>query len=456
MLRQSVLLASCIVASSMASLISSQSRTAGGPVLYESARLIVGDGSAPIENGAFVVQDGRLTAIGRKDAVSAPRGATRVDLTGKTVMPALVNAHLHIGYEGFTSWRPENYTPQNVSDHLEREAFYGVGTVLSVGGDPPDRAIQFEQDQAAGKFAVASRLIFAPGVVPPGGGPDPILIKGTTALHAVYEVTTDAQARGAVRDIANKRFRDLKIWVDDRRGTYPKMPPEVYDAVIDEAHKHQVRVHAHAIALPDQKAVVRSGADVLIHTVADQKIDDELMALLKDKKPYWTPVSGFGDRSPVCDNDPFNEQTLPPSAIEEIRKACARPSPNAAAREELLKYNYPKMIASGARLVLGTDAGILPRYSFGWAEHHELERYVEFGVSPLDAIVAATSRPAQLLGLKDVGTLAVGKHADFVVLNANPLENIRNLRQIGSVYLRGTLVDRERLLSRWKTTNTTQ
>ena len=98
MLRQSVLLASCIVASSMASLISSQSRTAGGPVLYESARLIVGDGSAPIENGAFVVQDGRLTAIGRKDAVSAPRGATRVDLTGKTVMPALVNAHLHIGF----------------------------------------------------------------------------------------------------------------------------------------------------------------------------------------------------------------------------------------------------------------------------------------------------------------------------------------------------------------------
>jgi imidazolonepropionase-like amidohydrolase len=453
MFRRSVLAVSCIVACSIGSTSPLQSQTAGGPVLYEGARLIVGDGSAPIENGAFVVQDGRLTAVGRKGAVSAARGATRVDLTGKTVMPALVNVHLHIGYEGFTTWRPENYSPQNIVDHLEREAFYGVGTVLSVGGDPPDRAIQFQKDQAAGRFPAASHLLFAPGVVPPGGGPDPVLIKGTTALHAVYEVTTGAQARAAVQDIANKRFKDLKIWVDDRRGTYPKMPPEVYDAVIDEAHSHQVRVHAHAIALPDQKAVVRAGADVLIHTVADEKIDDELTALLKDRKPYWTPVSGFGDRSPVCDNDPFNEQTLPPPAIEEIRKACARPSPNAAARDEILKYNYARMIASGAQLVLGTDAGVLPRYSFGWAEHHELERYVAFGVKPADAIVAATSRPARLLGLEDVGTLAAGKHADFVVLNANPLDDIRNLRQIASVFLQGTMVDREGLLAGWKRTN---
>jgi imidazolonepropionase-like amidohydrolase len=430
--------------------VHSQPRPPANAVLYEGARLIIGDGSAPVERGSFAVQNGRIVAIGRQGAFRVPDGAARVDLTGKTVMPALVNVHVHIGYEGYTTWRPENYTPQNILDHLERQAYFGVGATMSVGGDPPDQAIQFQAAQAAGKFALASRFFFAPGVVPPGGGPDPILIKGTTALHAVYEVTTDTQARAAVQTIAGKRIKDLKIWVDDRRGTYPKMPPEVYNAVIDEAHKRQIRVHAHALTLADQKSVVRAGADVLVHTVANEKVDDELLGLLKEKRPYWTPVMGFGDRSPLCANDPFIEQVLPEETIDSVRKSCGQTSPNAAAREDTLRYNFPKMIAAGARLVLGTDAGVLPRYSFGWADHHEIERYVELGLTPSQALVASTLRSAELLSIKDMGTLAPGKSADFIVLNANPLESIRNLRQIEKVYLRGVMVDRDALLAGWK------
>ena len=433
--------------------------TGRGAVLYDGARLIPGDGSPPIERGAFVVQNGRITAVGRQGSVTAPKASQRVDLTGKTVMPAMVNVHVHIGYEGYTSWGAQNYTPQNVLDHLQREAFYGVGVTQSVGSSPTDASIQFQRDQNAGKFPPASRFFFMPGMAPPNGGPDAVLIKGTKALHAIYEISTAAEARAAVKGMASNGLKNVKIWVDDRGGTYPKMSSEVYTAIIDEAHKHGMKVHAHAIALADQKAVVRAGVDVLLHTVAAQKIDEELISLLMEKKPYWVPLMGLGDKTEVCDNDPFVTQTLPAKLVAAIRATtvvrpleptCGQLPPNAATREEMLTNNFPRMIAAGARLVLGTDAGISSGYTFGSAEYHEIGRWVQFGLSPSQAIVAATSRGAEVMGLTDTGTLTAGKRADFIVLDANPLDDIRNARRIDSIYLRGAKLERDVLLDKWK------
>jgi imidazolonepropionase-like amidohydrolase len=240
------------------------------------------------------------------------------------------------------------------------------------------------------------------------------------------------------------------VWLGDRGGSYPAMPHEVYDAVIDEAHKHGIKVHAHATTLRDQKDALRAGVDVLVHMVQNVKIDDELIALLKEKRPYWATVIALGDRSDVCDGDPFFLQSLSAKIIADIRANACTPNPNAAAREELLKYNFMKMIDSGARLVLGADTGIRPGNAFGSGDHHEIAHWVQFGLTPAQAIVAATSRPAEALGLEDVGMLAEGKSADFIVLNANPLDDIRNTRQIASVYLRGAMLDRNALVAKWK------
>jgi imidazolonepropionase-like amidohydrolase len=432
-------------------------------VIYESARLIIGDATAPIENGTFIVSNGHITAIGPKGSLKIPAGAARVDLTGKTVMPAMNNAHLHIGYEGYVSWSVENHSTENVLDHLEREAYYGVGAALSMGEQPPAFAIQFQQDQLAGKFPAAARFFFASGLAPPGGGPDSLLIQGTTPLHAVFEVSTPAEAVAAVRKIAAMKIKEVKFWVDNRdnnRGGMKKMPPEVYTAIIEEAHKHGMIAHAHATNLGDQKGVVKAGVDVLVHTLTAEKLDDEFLAILKDKRPFWAPVMGLADRSELCDGPtPFIEQTMPDSVAADIRAGktwlpsppCSTPqNAQAARREENLQYNFPKYIAAGARIVLGTDAGVSAKYAYGFAEHHEIGMYVRLGMTPAEAIIASTSRPTEVLRNNDTGTLAKGKRADFIVLDANPLENIRNTREIDSVYLYGAKLDRDSLQAKFK------
>lgn len=431
----------------------SQTLTRSAAVVYDGARLIIGDTSPPIETGTFIVQDGRITALGPQGSVDVPAGATRVDLTGKTVMPAMVNAHVHFGYERFTravgEAHPENFTPENLLDHLQREAFYGVGTANDGGSAPVDFSLQFQLDQAARNFPAAAQYWFNAGIVPPNGGPDHILREGTRPLHANYEVILAPEGRAAVQDVAAKNIKNIKIWLGDRRGTYPAMPWQVYEAIIDEAHQHDIKVHSHATSIRNQKDALRAGADVLVHMVQGEPIDDELAALVREKQPYWATVISLGDRSDVCDDDPFFTQSLSPAIIADIQAQSCTPRANAAEREVRLKENFTAMIDAGARLILGADAGVRPGAAFGSADHHEIARWVNLGLSPADAIVAATSRPAEVLGLEDVGTLAGGKRADFLVLDANPLDDIRNTRQIADVYLRGARLDREALLAKW-------
>jgi imidazolonepropionase-like amidohydrolase len=428
-------------------------------VAFEGARIIDGGGGPAIENAVLLIQDARVAAVGARGSVALPSGVVRVDVSGKTIMPAMINVHAHMGYEAYTTWGAHNHTAENLLDHLRREAYYGVAVATSVGSSPTAMSLQFQRDQAAGTFLPAARYLFMPGMAPPNGGPDHILREATNELHVVNEVTTPDAARAAIARMADQRIGHVKLWFDDRNGTYPKLTPEVLRAILVEAHTRKITVHAHAIRLADQKAVVAAGADVLVHMVQREPLDDDYLALLRQKRPYWATVIGLGDPVEVCKPDPFFEAAMPPSVVAKIRATMDRaalvpscgPLPaTAAARETQMAHNFPQMIKAGVKLVLATDTGIHPGHTFGSGEHVELARWVQLGLSPGDAIVAATKTPAGLMGLADLGTLATGKRASFIVLNANPLDNIRNTRDIAEVYLDGVKFDRDAVRAEWR------
>jgi imidazolonepropionase-like amidohydrolase len=426
---------------------------------FEGARVIDGSGGPPVENAVLLIQDGRVAAVGARGAVTLPGGVVRVDVSGKTIMPAMINVHAHMGYEAYTTWGAHNHTAENLFDHLRREAYYGVAAAASVGSSPTDMSLQFQRDQAAGRFVPAARYLFMPGMAPPNGGPDHILREATNELHVVNEVTTPEEAHAAIARMADQGIGHVKLWFDDRNGTYPKLAPGVLRAIVEQAHARKMTVHAHAIRLADQKAVIAAGADVVVHMVQREPLDDEYLALLRQWRPYWATVIGLGDPVEVCKPDPFFEAALPPSVVAKVRATVERlplvpscgPLPaTAAARETQMAQNFPQMIKAGVKLVLATDTGIHPGHTFGSGEHVELARWVQLGLSPADAIVAATKAPAELMGLTDLGTLATGKRASFIVLDANPLDDIRNTRQIADVYLDGVRFDRDAVRAEWR------
>jgi imidazolonepropionase-like amidohydrolase len=246
-------------------------------ILFEGARLIVGDGNSPVEDSAFLVENNRFTRIGKRGAIRLPAGARRVDLTGKTVMPAIIDAHTHLGYTVVKTNRTEKdtYTRENLNDHLRRLAYYGIAATLSLGVDRGDIPFQTRAEPVPGAalFLTAGR-----GLALPGMGPAAEYRK-----DAAYGVTTEAEARKAVQELAVRKVDIVKFWVDDRNGTVQKLPPNIYRAIIDEAHKHNLRAIAHIYYLEDAKELMRSGVDGFAHGVRDKDIDDEFMEMLKKR-----------------------------------------------------------------------------------------------------------------------------------------------------------------------------
>jgi imidazolonepropionase-like amidohydrolase len=426
-------------------------------LVFDRARVIVGDGQQVLEDASLLVQDGLIVEVGPPQAMSIPAGAARISLAGKTVMPTLINIHGHIGYmkDGITD--PANYSRENVLDHLRRLTFYGVSVFQSLGTDRHDTEITIRNDQESGVLADPALALLrtaGSGLVAPtpgsvNGGP-------SYASDVLREADSPDHARRLVRELVTKKPDIVKFWVDDRGGAKAKFTPDVYRAIIDEAHARGLPAVAHISDLEDAKGVVRAGADGIAHMVREATgPDDELLELLTANDVFaCTSLSvqrAFGESTDWL-YDPALTCSIPAGAIELWKKDITAIQDRYGALGQTsyanLESGVRRYVEAGVKTVLSGDTGMMSQ-AIGFGEHRELESMVVAGMTGLSAIQAATQVPSQLLGLADRGTLAPGKRADLLVLDGNPLDDIANTRKIAAVYYRGTEIDRDALKTAW-------
>lgn len=420
---------------------------------FDGARLIVGDGSAPIENSAFLVEGDTFSWVGQQGEAEPPEGATRVDLSGRTVIPALIDAHQHLGLPNVKAGtnRTENYTRDNLVEHLERTAYHGAAATMSLGlefDEPLALQLRNEVIPNAALFLTSGRGIAAT----PDGGP-----QSEHLLGIPRGAISEEEGRAAVQELRGHGVTLVKIWVDGRRDSVPKMGPAVYRAIIDDAHANGMQVVAHigtTSALADAKDLMQAGIDGFAHTVRDQDVDEEYLALVREHPNVWT-IPNLPSDLLTPDDLPWLSETLPSLAIERLREGiehrqAAGPDDPDALFFSLQCRNLAKNHEAGMIIGMGTDSGgVTIAFDIAWTAHTEMRDMVSCGLSPMEAIVSATSVNAEILGLDDLGMVAEGKNASFVVLDASPLDDISNTRRISQVYLRGAEVDRDALRAKF-------
>jgi imidazolonepropionase-like amidohydrolase len=378
---------------------------------FVGARIIDGTGKAPLQNATLIVRNGRIEALGT--SVKVPAGAQRIDATGKTLIPGLASAHSHV------------FTP----DQLDRFARYGITTVMSLGGD---KEIEL-RDQVRSEHKPDRARLFIAG---------PIVVS-----------KTPEDARRAVDLVAAAHTDIVKFRLDDQLGKATKMSPEVYTAIFDEAHKKGMRVAVHVVVLSDAKAVLKLGANMIAHSVRDQEIDDETIALLKKNNAVYCPTFTrelstyvYGEK-PAFLNDPFLLKNGDRAEIAKVEDPAFQEKMRNDKGGQWYKEHLPvamrnmkKVFDAGVPVVMGTDTGAPTGRFQGYFEHVELDYMVQAGLTPMQTLVASTSNVAKFLRQSDLGTIEPGKWADLLVLNANPLDDIKNTRKIDSVYIAGNRV----------------
>ncbi len=415
-------------------------------ILLKNVNLIDGTGSPSNSDVNILIKNGILESI--KRGLKEP-AATQIDLKGKTIIPAIISAHTHIGtLKGNTS-TAENYTRENILRHLKRYQDYGVNTILTMGTDRPLIFNGFIDSTQAGLLPGARLYSAGYGFNTPESSP-------ASWMNLLLRPTAADQVPGLLADLAKVKPTVVKMWVDDHGGKAEKIKPEIYKAIIAEAHKKGIPVASHLYNLEDARSLTESGLDIMAHSIRDKEIDDDLLKKMKDHGVAYIPTLSLDEfayiysRKPDWVEEPFFKASLEPGVYEMIvsekYQNQVKNSPDFERNMKGFKIaltNVKKIHDAGILVVLGTDSGAFPIRAQGFSEHLELELLVQAGLTPLQAIKAATKNAATVLKIdKRYGTLEKGKAADFIVLTASPEKEIRNTRNIESVWKDGKEVSK--------------
>ncbi|XOV92903.1 MAG: amidohydrolase family protein [Bacteroidota bacterium] len=393
---------------------------------FSGAKIIDGTGVEPINDGVILVKEGRIIEVGAKDQVKIPEGTEIQDVTGKTIIAGLINAHGHVG---IANGLESGYSRENVIRDLQVNAWYGITSVVSLGGDGVP---SIELRNAQNVPTLDRARLFIAGEIITGDTPEEV--KELIDL-----------------DVANA-VDFIKIRVDDNLGSSKKMPEEIYQTVIDYSHEVGYRVASHIFYLEDAKSLLRSGTDYIAHSVRDKHVDQEFIDLMKTNEVYYCPtlmreVSTFVFESePDYFSDPFFTSKVDTTIINQLRDvermqriANSRSAQLYKVALDTAMVNLKKLADAGVTIVMGTDSGVAGRFP-GYFEHLEMEMMVDAGMSPMDVIASATGSSAKALKLEGIGSIEPGNWADFIVLDKDPLEDIKNTRNIQSVWIAGNKV----------------
>lgn len=410
--------------------------------VIKGVTLIDGTGKEPRQNVNLVIKDDIIRAVLPSNA-TLPKDATEIDYSGKFIMPALINGHCHLGLLKGDNASPGNYSYENVVRQLKKYEQYGVSRVLCMG---TDQQIIFAMRDSSQKGLLPGATIYTAGFGFTANNAPP-----TNLSHSILQPQTVEEAIRDIDQLALFKPDFIKIWVDDFGGTVKKMQPEIYEAVIKEAHRKGLRVAAHLYYLEDAKRLVNAGVDVIAHSIRDKDVDDELINAMKQRSVYYIPTLSLDDYNfiyadePAWINDSFFKASLEPGVLErltsdkfkqQLQKDTTLEKKKAAF--ETAMRNLKKLSDAGIVIVLGTDSGAQPVRTQGFSEHLELQLMTEAGLTPMQTIVAATSNGAKMLHINNkAGTLEKGMKADFIVLNQNPLDDIKQTRNILAVWKDG-------------------
>jgi imidazolonepropionase-like amidohydrolase len=402
--------------------------------------LIDGTGRAPAPQSALIFENGRISWVGSRSSLKLPSGAKVVDLTGKFVTPGLIDNHVHLGLVHDLAQDINFYSRELVEQQLHIYAAYGV-TAVQVLGTDTDVIFGIRADQRKAQSEMARVYTSGQGLVFKGS------YGGVAGLNK--PVANMAEARQAVEEQVAKGVDFIKLWVDDEFGDLPsRMPPDISKAIIDQAHKHGLRAIAHIFYLDNAKTLAAQGVDGFAHSVRDQPVDQALLDEMKRHDIVQLAATLSREASftytklPFLD-DPFFNRSITPAALATL-ESQERQQKLAAGKHfgqyqgvlDTALANTRREIAAGVRYGVGSDSGPSGRFS-GHFLHWELQLMVQAGLSPLQVLTAATSTNAKLIGAKDLGTIEPGKSADLLVLDADPVSDIRNTRTIHAVYVAG-------------------